>query len=203
MSSTSSVVANAYVRYTTVYVCSSICTYIYIGLCWNLFSCDMNRNRLCLFYIHFFNSHSHLVLCIIHLCSWGDAAEGVLLLWNHLHFPCSYIHTSQIHVCVSSICLYLPHRPHILDGTNRVLSCLLPCLFSTYGILCFKNVLHIVQYRQRVGVRQGACECERGRAKNSKALLQILCRIPLYNKEIRFSLEHICFSEYFPCIPIA
>lgn len=103
------------------------------------------------------------------------------------------IHTSQIHayVCVSSICLYLPHRPHILDRTNRVLSCLLPCLFSTYGILCFKNVLHIVQYRQRVGVRQGACECERGRAKNSKALLQILCRIPLYNKEIRFSLEHI------------
>lgn len=117
----------------------------------------------------------------------------------------TYIHTSQIHayVCVSSICLYLPHRPHILDGTNRVLSCLLPCLFSTYGILCFKNVLHIVQYRQRVGVRQGACECERGRPKNSKALLQILCRIPLYNKEIRFSLEHICFSEYFPCIPIA
>lgn len=110
----------------------------------------MNRNRLCLFYIHIFNSH--LTSCFVYYsslllrrccrrCPLAMKSPTVPLL---IH---TYIHLIYIHmcVCVSSICLYLPHRPHILDGTNRVLSCLFYlayfqrmafCVLKMFCILC-------------------------------------------------------------------
>lgn len=140
--------ANAYVRYIYMFLYMYVYMYVYGTVLKFIFMRYEQKSSMLVLYTYF-QLASHILFCVLFIFALEAMLPKVSSCYEitYISLAHTYIHTSHIHtyVCVSSICLYLPHRPHILDGTNRVLSCLFYlayfqrmafCVLKMFCILC-------------------------------------------------------------------